>query len=179
MAKYHYWKTVQQSDDDETSISTLDPLITLGAADRRVDDTVLRVTFWATLGVTVGTSSLPDLDWLAAATVDYLLWFDTASSGVAVNIGDEVLDTMGFVRLNQRMWLTNTTNKYNVLFQGPPEGITVRGRHKGTSAFAAPAVSFQRWVSDNHGVFDNFAGYSVKFSSRMVARVLWASDQAP
>jgi hypothetical protein len=178
VVKHHYWTTCQQFDDDETSLSTTTPLITLSPALRRTDDTVLRVTMWATLGVTVGTASLPNLDWLAAATVDYLVWFDSASSGTQVNIADEVLDTMGFLRLNQTMWLTPTTNKYTVLFQGPAAGLTLRGRHKG-NGLELPSISFQRWVGDNHGVFDNFAGFSVQFSSRMTARILWASDQAP
>lgn len=179
MAKFHYWTNASQDDDLETSISTLDPLITLAPAARRIDDTVLKVIFWASLGVTVGTTSLPDVGWLASCTVDYLLWFDNESSGVAVNIRDDVINTMGFTRLEQRMWLTPTTNKYNVLFQTPPTGITVRGRHKGYSASSPPSVSFQRWVGDNFGVFDNFASYGVKFSSRMQARILWASDEGP
>jgi hypothetical protein len=34
-------------------------------------------------------------------------------------------------------------------------------------------------VSDNHGVFDNFASFGVLFTSRLIGRALWASDAPP
>jgi hypothetical protein len=176
VAKLHYWTHLFQDDDDETSLSTAVPLVTLSSAVRSKDDTFLRAVVWAEVSATVGTASLPNLDWLAGSTVDMLYFFDTESDGHAVNLIDDDPYTLGFQRLNQTMWLTNTANKYTVLWQGPPQGLNLEGARKGYSAANLPSFSAQRWVSDNRGVFDNFAGFSVLFSSRLAGRILWASD---
>lgn len=176
MAKFHYWTTIDQADDDEASIDTTSPLITLSPARREPDDTLLRFIVWPKLTATVGTASLPNLDWIAGATVDWLFFFDVASSSTPVNILDENPLTCGFTRLNHSMWTLNATNKYIVTWQGPPEGVNIEAARKGIGGSNIPALSAQRWVSDNHGVFDNFAGFSVLFSSRLIGRALWASD---
>jgi hypothetical protein len=179
VAKFHYWTSVSQLDDSESSLSTVDPLITLAPAARRVDDTILRVIFWCQVMATFGPTSLPPHDWLEAATCDYLVWFDQGSSGIRVNLTDDELETMGFVRMQQRMWLSNTANVYTVMWQGPTQGVSLQGSHKGKDPFTVPSVSFQRWVADNSGTFDNFAGRPCTFSSRLIGRLLWASDQGP
>lgn len=178
MAKFKYWTTIDQADDDEVSIDTTTPLVTLSPARRRPDDTLKRFIIWPKLTATVGTASLPNLDWIAGATVDWLFFFDVASSSAAVNILDENPLTCGFTRLNHSMWLTPTANKYVVTWQGPPEGVDIDTSRKGIGGGNIPALSAQRWVSDNHGVFDNFAGFSVLFSSRLMGRVLWESDDS-
>jgi hypothetical protein len=176
VAKLHYWTNFRADDDDETSLSTVTPLVVLSQATRDKADTLLRVIYWAKLVATVGTAVLPNLDWIAGAFVDYLLFFDTESDGHAVNLDDQDPHTYGFSRLNHSVWTTPTTNKYVVSFQGPAVGINLEGSRKGYSAVNKPSLSVQRWVSDNHGVFDNFAGYSIQFTSRVAGRALWASD---
>jgi hypothetical protein len=179
LSKFHYWTTINQADDDEVSIDTTTPLVTLSPATRRTDDTLLRYLVWPKLVATVGTSSLPNLDWIAGATVDWLFYFDLASSGFQVNINDDNPLTIGFTRLNHSVWTTPTTNKYVVSWQGPEVGVNVETARKGSGGIDIPALSAQRWVSDNHGVFDNFASFSVLFSSRLIGRALWASDDPP
>lgn len=176
MGKFHYWTPINQADDDETSIDTTTPLVTLTPATRQPDDTLLRFIVWPKLVATVGTASLPNLDWIAGATVDWLFFFDVASSSIPVNINDDNPLTCGFTRLNHSVWTTPTANKYVVSWQGPASGVNVHVARKGIGGSDIPALSSQRWVSDNHGVFDNFAGFSVLFSSRLIGRALWASD---
>jgi len=176
MPKEHYWTNFRVDDDDETSMSTVSPFVVLSSALRDKSDTLIRAIMWAKLVATVGTSSLPNLDWIAGAFVDYLLFFDTESDGHAVNLDDQDPHQVGFLRLNQSVWTTPTTNKYSVMFQGPNSGVRTFGQRKGYSASNLPSLSIQRWVSDNHGVFDNFAGYSLQLTSRVAGRALWASD---
>lgn len=176
MVKQHYWVPFGAEDDDEVSMDPGTPLVTLATATRAIDDTAIRAVFWHELVATVGTASLPNVDWVAGAAVDYLVFFDTESDSHAVNITDADPYTMGFSRANKLIWTTTTTNKYQVLFQGPAQGVNLEGQRKGYSASNLPSVSFQRWVSDNYGVFFNAAHYSVLFTSRVVGRVLWASD---
>lgn len=176
MAKLHYWVSFGHEDDDETSLSTLDPLVTLATATRDKSDTLLRSIAWAQLRVTVAASAAPVLDWLAGAAVDFLYVFDTESDSHPVNIVDNDPYMTGFQRLNLTVHQTPTTNVYVANWQGPAIGLNLEGTRKGYSASNLPSLSIQRWVSDNHGVFDNFTSRSVTFTSRLVGRALWASD---
>lgn len=176
MAKFHYWAAFGTADDDETSMSTVTPNVTLAPARRRIDDTLLRVIYWAELTATVGTASLPNIDWIAGATVDFLTFFDTESDSHAVRIEDDDPYTMGFSRLNKWVYTTTTTNKYVVHWEGPAGGINLEGSRKGYSASNLPSASIQRYVSDNRGVFDNFSSFSILLTSRLIGRALWASD---
>jgi hypothetical protein len=178
VAKYHYWKTFGLTDDDESSIDPGTPSICFAPSQRRTDDTLLRYIFWAQLTATVGTASLPNVDWIANASVDWLFYFDLATSGFQVNIFDDNPLTIGFTTLQKSVYTTTTANKYQVIWQSPAEGISVETSRKGDGV-DQPALSAQRWVSDNYGVFGNFSGFSVLFSSRIIGRALWASDQAP
>lgn len=179
MAKFHYWTTISEADDDETFLDTNHSQITINPATRRNDDTLLRFITWMKVVATVGTASVPTADWLAGATVDWLFYFDPEQAGFEVNIQDDNPGTMGFVRLDQTVWTSTTANKYVAMWQGPAEGLDIRTNRKGDGAGPLPAVSAQRWVSDNQGVFDNFAHFSVLFSSRLIGRALWASDDPP
>lgn len=172
---FYYWTTLTSEDDDETSLSTLSPLVNLSAATQKPDDTFIRAIMWPSLGVTVGPTSLPPLDWLAAACVDYLYYFDSVQLFTPVNLTDENPLTIGFQRLNLTVRPGTAANTYEALWQGPPQGLNLEGKRKGFDASILPAFSAQRWVSDNHGVWDNFAHYGATFSSRCIGRVLWFS----
>lgn len=175
-AGFYYWTTITSEDDDESSLSTVSPLVNISAATHQPHDTFIRAILWPSLGVTVGPGSpLPPLDWLAAATVDYLYYFDSVQAFTAVNITDENPLTLGFQRLNLTTRPGTAANTYEALWQGAPEGLTIRGKRQGFDDVILPGFSAQRWVSDNHGVWDNFAHYSAVFSSRLVGRVLWFS----
>lgn len=177
MAKEHYWTYLLQEDDDETSIDPTIPLVTLSSAQRAIDDTLTRAIVFAQLTATVHTvSPIPNVDWLAAAEVDWLFFFDTESDGHAVNLIDNDPMTVGFVRLTMGPLFQVDSTNYMVKWQTPPQGVNLEGQRKGYSASNLPSFSAQRWVQDNRGVFANFAGYHVQFSSVVKGRVLWSSD---
>jgi len=176
MAKFHYWTTINSADDDESFMDTSHSLIDLTPATRLNTDTLLRFVVWTKLVATVGPTSVPTADWLAGATVDWLFYFDAEQVGNEVHIDDNNPNTVGFVRLTQSVWTSTTTSKYSAMFQGPPEGLDVHATRKGDGAGPLPALSAQRWVSDNAGVFDNFGSFGILLSSRLIGRALWASD---
>jgi hypothetical protein len=176
MAKEHYWTTLRQTDDHETSLSTLTPLVTHTAATRSPDDTLIRVVAWMSCVAAVTGTSPPPAYWLEGASVHYLFEFDTFGSDSPVNIDDESPFTVGFCRLDMSVHQSSTAGQYQVLWQGPVEGLNLEGQRKGYGVSTFPTLNVQRWVEDNNGVFNNFAGYGVTFGSRVVGRALWASD---
>ncbi len=176
MSKHYYWVSYGTDDFVETSMRTDLPLVTLATATRDKTDTLRRFVYWAQLLVTVGGGTLPSINWVDTAAVDWLSFFDTESDGHAVSVRDDDPHTVGFSRLVPSVYTTTTTGKYKVLFTGPPQGIDIEAGYKGYSASNRPSLSAQRWVSDGYGVFDNFTGFSVVFSSRLIGRALWASD---
>jgi hypothetical protein len=176
MAKEHYWTPLRQEDDHESSLDTTVPLVTHTAATRAVTDTLLRVEAWMTCVAAVSGTSAPPVYWLEDATVDYLFEFDTTGSDSPVNIDDASPYTVGFCRLELSVHHTTVTGQYQAIWQGPVAGLKLQGRRKGYSPSILPTLNVQRWVADNNGVFDNFAHYGVTFGSKVVGRVLWASD---
>jgi len=179
VSKLHYWTYLEGLDDAETSLSTVAPLVTLSSATRSIHDTFTRAVVWTYLVASVSGTTPPAWQWLQGATVDWLFFFDTESDGHAVNITDNDPYTLGFSRCNLTVQPNSTANRYNACWQGPVQGINLEGQRKGYSAVNLPAFSAQRWVSDNNGVFDNFAHFGVTFSSRVVGRVLWSTDVPP
>ena len=176
MAKLHYWTSFGHEDDLETSMSTLTPLVTLAHATRDKADTLVRFVAWMSLVASVSGTSPPPWYWLNAAVSDWLFFFDTESDGHAVNIVDDDPYTMGFLRADLTTYQTSTAGRYQGIWQGDTLGLDLKGMRKGYSASNLPSLSIQRWVSDDNGVFDNFAHYGVTFTSRLIGRALWATD---
>lgn len=177
MAKPKYWTNLFLEDDDETNLGRSGPLIGLNTATRAIDDTAIRSIFWAELTATVTlTAPIPDPDWLAAASVSYLIWFDTESAGTAVAFADNNPGQMGWVDLALGPLFQTSATKYTVRWQTPSEGIDLEGSRQGSSISNLPSVSFQQYVQDNRGVFFNFTGFHVQFSSVLRVRTLWASN---
>ena len=176
MAKSHYWVNFGSSDYLETSMSTASPLVTLATATRDIADTLLRFVYWTRLVASVSSTSPPPWYWLHAATVDWLSFFDTESDSHAVNFTDNDPHQMGWSRDAVSVYQTSTAGRYQVIFQGPAEGINLEGSRKGYSVSNLPSLSVQRWLTDDNGVFDNFASYGVTFTSLLTGRALWSSD---
>lgn len=175
--KPKYWTNLFLEDDDVTSLMGSGPLIALNTATREINDTALRTVFWAELTATVTqTSPIPNVDWLASAVVSYMIFFDTESDAHAVAFADNDPHQLGWVDLALQPIFQLDSTHYMVRWQTPSEGINLETGRQGYSLTNLPSVSFQQYVSDNHGVFFNFAGFHVLFTSVLHARTLWASD---
>lgn len=181
-AKYFYWTSTNTNYRISEDMTTTPVDQDFHFPIRSNADTVIESWWFPRVDVVVpkATSGLTPYWWLGSTVYLNVVWdVDSSFPAVPINDGDRDPRVMGNYSLTPVPMIYDSGFDASVIFRGPPQGLRLKSRRRGSGADIVPCVHGQVWGFDHYGVFETlFHTVDVRYLS-MTSSVLWETDVPP